>query len=111
MAAAVLDPSGHVVASGRMDGALAPILDFTIDKAYTSTMGNTSHAFAERMNSSVGLPMGAANRPRLCAWDGGVPIYEGSALIGALGVSGATGQEDIQTAAVAEVGLSTIFGQ
>ncbi len=103
VAAVVVDPSGHVVASGRMDGVPAPILDYACDKAFTAALGKSSRAFFERMSSSPELNMGMVNRPRLCAWDGGVPIHEEGVLIGALGVSGAAGSEDV---ACAEAALS-----
>ncbi len=101
VAVAVLDASGHVVASARMDGVPAPVLDFARDKAFTATLGNTSRAFFERMSSSPELAMGASNRPGLCAWDGGLPIMENGTLVGALGVSGAAGPDDIKCAEAA----------
>lgn len=106
VAAAVVDPWGSVVAAGRMDGVPAPILDYATDKAYTAALGKSSRAFAERMGSAPGLTMGLSNRPRLCAWDGGVPIREGGTLIGAIGVSGAAGHEDIACAEAALAALS-----
>lgn len=108
IAAVVLDPSGHMVASGRMDGVPAPVHDFAADKAFTAVLGTSSRGFFERMSSSPALAMGAGNRPRLCAWDGGVPIRSGDHLIGALGVSGAAGPDDVACAeaALAALGLS-----
>ena len=104
VAAVVVDPSGHVVASGRMDGAPHQILDFATDKAFTATLGKPSHAFGERMLSAPDIGIGLANRPRLCGWGGGVPIREDGALIGAIGVSGAESHEDIACAEAALAG-------
>ena len=95
VAAAVVDPSGNVVASGRLDGVPPTVLDFASDKAFTAALGNSTRAFFERMSSSPELHMGMINRPRLCAWDGGQPIVEDGALIGAIGVSGAAGPDDV----------------
>ncbi len=108
IAVVVLDPGGHVVASARMDGVAAPILDYAADKAFTATLGKATTDYFARMNSEPSLAMGAANRPRLCAWDGGLPIYEGSDLIGAIGVSGAAGEDDIACgeAACRSLGIS-----
>ena len=108
VAAVVLDPWGAVVASGRMDGVAAPILEIATDKAFTATLGKTTRGFYERMSSAPDLTLGLQNRPRLCAWEGGVPIRKGDALIGALGVSGAEGHEDVACAefALREVGLT-----
>lgn len=108
IAVAILDPWGAVVTSARMDGVAPPILEIATDKAYTATLGNTTRAFFERMSSSPDLTLGLQTRPRLCAWDGGVPILEAGVLIGAIGVSGAAGHEDVACAehALDAVGLS-----
>ncbi len=86
------------------------ILEFATDKAYTATLGKSSMAFSERMGSSPSLTMGLANRPRLCAWEGGEPIHEAGHLIGAIGVSGAAGHEDraCAEAALARYDLSAL---
>ncbi len=106
VAAVVVDPSGHVIAAGRMDGVPAPVFDYANDKAYTAgTLGKSTRAFFERMSSSPDLSMGMINRDRLCAWDGGLPIVEDGQLIGGLGVSGAQGHEDIACAEAALVAL------
>lgn len=105
VAAVAVDPWGAIIASGRMDGVPAPVHDFAADKAYTATLGKTSLAFAERMGSAKELELGLINRPHLCAWEGGVPVLIDGELVGALGVSGATGPED---AACAEAALDVL---
>ncbi len=105
VASAVVDPWGAIVASGRMDGVAAPILEFAADKAYTATLGKPTSTFAERMASSAGLTLGLQTRPRLCAWDGGVPIRWNGKMIGAMGVSGAAGPEDVECAEAALASL------
>lgn len=101
IAVAVLDPTGAIVASARMDGVSPTILEIATDKAFTATLGKSTRAFYERMSSSPDLAMGLQNRPRLCAWDGGLPIRQDGALIGAIGVSGAAGHEDVECAQAA----------
>lgn len=105
VAVAVVDPSGHLLASGRMDGAPPPILDFATDKAFTATLGKTSLAFGERMAELKSLELGLATRPRLLAWEGGVPVRKGGGLVGAIGVSGASGHEDAACAQAAITAL------
>ncbi len=109
VAGVVLDPWGAVVASGRMDGVSPAILDIAGDKAYTATMGKSTRAFFERMSSAPDLAMGLQNRNRFCAWEGGLPIRDKGHLIGAIGVSGAAGPEDVACAeaALAALGLSS----
>ncbi len=108
VAAVVVDPSGHMVAAGRMDGTPAAVADFALDKARTAVLGKTTRAFAERMLSAPALQLGLSNRPNLCAWDGGMPILEDGQLIGAIGVSGAAGPDDIlcAEAGVRSIGLT-----
>jgi len=98
IAVAVLDPTGAIVASARMDVVSPTILDIATDKAFTATLGKSTRAFYERMSSSPDLAMGLQTRPRLCAWDGGLPIRHNATLIGAIGVSGAAGHEDVECA-------------
>ena len=107
IAVVVVDPSGHILASGRMDGVPAPIHVFAADKAFTATLGKTSLAFGERMAELKSLELGLATRDRLLAWEGGVPVRENGTLIGAIGVSGAAGHEDAACAraAIAAIGL------
>lgn len=108
VAVVVQDPWGSTVASGRMDGVSPAILEIAGDKAYTATMGKSTKAFYERMSSSPDLSMGLQNRSRFCAWEGGLPIRSGAVLIGAIGVSGAAGPEDVACAeaALARAGLN-----
>ena len=104
VAVVVLDPDGHVVASARMNGVSPSILDFAADKGYTAALGKSSYAMYERMHSTSVLELGLVNRPRLCVWEGGLPIYEAqpddgkTVLIGAIGVSGAEGPDDVSCA-------------
>lgn len=101
VAVVVLDPWGAVVASGRMDGVSPIILEIATDKAFTATLGKSTKAFYERMSSSPDLTLGLQTRTRLCAWEGGLPIRHEGVLIGAIGVSGAAGHEDVACAEAA----------
>lgn len=105
VAVAVLDPWGAVVGSGRMDSVSPAILEIASDKAYTAAMGKTTKAFYERMSSSPDLTMGLQNRNRFCAWEGGLPLRLDGTLIGAIGVSGAAGPEDVACAEAAMTAL------
>ena len=109
VAVVVVDPWGATVASARMDGVSPTILEIAGDKAFTAAMGRSTLAFYERMSSSPELAMGLQNRKRFCAWEGAVPIRSNGKLVGAIGVSGATGPEDVSCAefALAEMGLAS----
>ena len=111
VAVAVVDAAGSLVAFGRMDGVNAITGDIALDKAFTAAaLRRTTKALADRMTSAPDLTMGMANRPRLMAWQGGVPIYEDGVVIGGIGVSGAAGHEDAECAdaALGAIGLSSV---
>lgn len=102
VAVVVVDTSGEVIASARMDGVSAQIMGFAADKAFTAaTMRRSTRDFAARMNSSDPLRMGLANRSRLLVWEGGLPILHEGVAVGGIGVSGAEGHEDAECAVVA----------
>lgn len=106
VAVAVIDPSGAMISAGRMDGASPAVLDIATDKGFTSTLGRSTDAFGKRMISEAQMTLGASNRPRMVAWEGGLPIRADGILVGGIGVSGASGHED---AACARAALE-IFG-
>lgn len=97
LAFAVVDPAGHLVASARMDGApwIAP--DVALGKAWTAAAyGAPSAAQGEKMQSlhafsaSISVATGGRYTPQI----GGLPITDGGTVIGAIGASGGTGQQD-----------------
>ncbi len=109
VAVAVTDPHGGLVSFGRDDAAAPPIGGFALDKAYTAaTLRKPSAEFGAGMMKSATLSLGVGTRERFLTWGGGVPVYEGGTVIGAIGVSGAKEPEDVQCAlaAITEAGLS-----
>ena len=110
VAVAITDPSGAPVVFRRMDGVSPVTGEIALDKAYTaSTLRRSTKALAERMTSSADMTMGMANRPRLMAWQGGLPIVESGTFIGGMGISGAAGHEDAECGevALASLGLAS----
>lgn len=109
IAAAVVDSGGQIVASLRMDGAQLCAMPLAIDKAYTAVAcGLPTAAWAERTQPGKGdWGLSTTLGGRFIAFGGGVPLFDSSALVGGLGVSGAAAQDDVAvaTAAVARVGL------
>lgn len=103
---AVVDPWGGLVAFARMDGSPVTVAGFAQDKAYTAaTGGRTTRDFAARMTSRPHLLAGLSTRERLLAWPGGLPILHEGAVIGGLGVSGASDEDD---EALGAVGLAAL---
>lgn len=99
VAVAVVDPDGALVAFARADGGAATLGEFAIDKAYTAATARCStRDLFEVMDAAPALRLGFANRPRLMVWGGGVPISVDGEVIGAIGVSGGSEDDDIACA-------------
>lgn len=101
----VVDDGGHLLVASRQDGACKACAGIAEGKAITSAlyyaptrvMANLS--FGENRDGvDAGLP-GAAFVPGIVAFAGGLPIIAGDGtVIGGIGVSGASEDEDEQCA-------------
>lgn len=112
MAVAVMDPGGHLVALSRMDGA--PWITATVaqGKAWTSAAYGTPSAAQKEKMAALPNFAGALSTVTHGAYTpqtGAVPVYRDGALLGAVGASGGTGEQDeaVATAAVQAVGATT----
>ncbi len=96
---AVADAGGNLVAHVRMDGAWIGSIDISIKKAFTARV-RYCH---ERPSQSGGQFLGihASNDGRVMIFAGGVPLKRDGKIVGAVGVSGGSGEQDH---AVAEAG-------
>jgi uncharacterized protein GlcG (DUF336 family) len=97
LAFAVVDAGGHLVALHRMDGApwIAP--EVAIGKAWTAAAyGAPSAAQGEKMRDlhAFSAAISAATGGRFTPQIGGLPIMDGESVVGAMGASGGTGQQD-----------------
>jgi glc operon protein GlcG len=103
---AVSDRAGHLVAYARMDGA--PLLSGEIaqDKAYTvAAFGLPTHEWFDLIKDELSLLHGIVKTDRLIVFGGGVPIHADGDLVGAVGVSGGSADQDRQ---IAEAGAAAI---
>ena len=100
---AVADAGGNLVAHVRMDGAWIGSIDISIKKAWTSRAFDiTTKDLAE--NSQSGdqfFGIHASHNGRVMIFAGGIPLKKGRKVVGAIGVSGGSGEQDH---AVAEAG-------
>lgn len=104
---AVTDPAGHLLAFARMDGA--PFLSTSIaqDKAWTVAAFNgvATHEFFGLIEGEPALREGIVHRDRLVVFGGGVAIRVDGALVGAVGVSGGSADQDRAIAEAAAAAL------
>ena len=101
---AVVDTNGELVQFARMEGAQIASGSISIGKARTAARyRRESRAFYNAFES--GHPYVATLDPGLVASPGGFPLVEGGKLIGAVGCSGGTGDQD---AAICKVGAEVV---
>jgi glc operon protein GlcG len=94
---AVVDAGGNLVALSRMDGAGIMTPEIARAKAYTAiAFKSHSKDMAERMKDrpAAGLGLTQASGNRVVLLPGGVLVKKGEEIIGAVGVSGASSDQD-----------------
>ncbi|MFF4858596.1 heme-binding protein [Streptomyces rubiginosohelvolus] len=99
---AVVDVGGNLVAHIRMGEAWIGSVDISISKAFTSRAFDISTADLAA-NAGPGeqfFGINASNNGRVMIFAGGVPLRHGGRIVGAVGVSGGSGEQD-QTVAEA----------
>jgi uncharacterized protein GlcG (DUF336 family) len=102
---AVLDESGLLKAFCRMDGAPLISIDVAQNKAYTALFGMPSQELYNFIKDDPALLAGVPHIPRIALFGGGLPIREGDRVVGGIGVSGGTVEQDI---ACAQAGLDAL---
>jgi len=112
MSFAVMDAGGHLLAFARMDGAPWVSVDVSLGKAWTSAAyGVPSAAQKDKMAPmpNFATAITTMTHGRFTPQTGAVPIYRDGALLGALGASGGTGEQDEEMCAraVSATGFST----
>ena len=95
---AVVDAGAHLKAFRRMDGAFAGAVDVSQRKARTAALfplpsGAFGQVIAEQQLTGMELSNGG-----LAAFHGGLPIVDGETLLGAIGVSGGSAEQDLDIA-------------
>jgi uncharacterized protein GlcG (DUF336 family) len=104
---AVADAGGNLVAHVRMDGAWLGSIDISINKAFTARAFDISTKDLAQHSQSGGQFFGihVSNHGRIMIFAGGIPLKSGGKVIGAIGVSGGSGDQDH---AVAEAGAAVV---
>ena len=104
VAIAVTDAAGNLKAFEHTDACPFLTADVAIDKAWTAAaFGLSTHTWASILTNPLVSQL--AHRPRLVAVGGGYPVIENGSVIGAIGVSGGTAEQDQQAA---EAALSSL---
>ena len=95
-AIAVCGPDGNPIAAHAMDGVFFISFDLALKKAYTAAAVHMSTMELSKISQPGETFYGLSGLQdgKMVVFGGGVPIFEDGRLIGALGVSGGTGEED-----------------
>ena len=98
---AVSDASGRPVAIHCMDGAYIGSYDVALNKTYTSVAFQMSTAKLAELAAPGGSLYGIqnTNEGKIVIFGGGEPLYVDDVLIGAIGVSGGTAEQDTRLGA------------
>ena len=106
---AVVDEAGDLLAFSRMDGARVRSIEIALTKAASAATSKrpTAQEGGGDPITSIRLAL-AARESRLTGIGGGVPIVVDGQVIGAIGVSSGTSDEDTQ---VANAGIAAFMGQ
>lgn len=100
---AIVDAAGNLVYFERGDGVQIPSVEIAIRKARCAAIyRRPTRAFQER--AAKGEPYVIA-LPDVIPFEGGVPLVIGGEVVGGIGVSGATAQQD---GMVAEAGAKAL---
>ena len=97
---AVVDPHGELIAFARMDDAPVSSIKIAMNKAYTAARERKSTEEIGRKARDVekGFDIAYFGDDRFVGWGGGVPVWRGGQVVGAIAVSGLPQVEDIRLA-------------
>lgn len=97
--ACVVDAGGHQIAFLRGDGAFLPSGKIARDKAYTAAgFGAPTGALYDALAREAPVLAGISAQPGVALFQGGLPIRANDELIGGIGVSGASAEQDEECA-------------
>ncbi|SFP60994.1 Uncharacterized conserved protein GlcG, DUF336 family [Bradyrhizobium sp. Ghvi] len=100
LAIAVTDEGGHLIAFERADATPFLAAEVAINKAWTAaSFGLDTMIWNQVVAQPATAPL--ANHPRVMPVGGGVPIVAGGRVVGGIGISGGTAQQDHDVAVAA----------
>lgn len=111
---AVVDDGGNLVAQQRMDNAMLISQFLSLNKAYTS-VATTMPTEELAKHTQPGGPFYGVHTCHaasdICIFGGGYPVQGANGIVGGIGVSGGSSEEDIAIAAAGrDVGANPVNG-
>ena len=107
---AVVDDGGNLISHIRMDGAWIGSINISINKAFTSRAFDIATKDLAKHSQPGGQFFGihTSNDGRIMIFAGGIPLKRNGRVVGAIGVSGGSGEQD---QVVAEAGEAAFAGE
>lgn len=104
---AVVDAGGDLILHVRMDGAWRGSVDIAINKAFTARAFDIPTAELAELAMPGGQFYGIqmSNNGKVMVFAGGAPVLADGVIVGAVGVSGGTGEQDTTVCEAATAGL------
>jgi len=103
---AVVDEGGNLLAFSRMDGARIGSIEIAITKARTAAIRLQRSEEVGGSDDHNKLRIALASQLNLTGMKGGIPILVDGQVVGAVGVSSGTPEQDVE---VGEAGVSALF--
>ena len=95
---AVLDSGGHLVMLQRLDGTQLGSIDAAKDKAYSAVLYRRPTKVFQDLVGQGGSNLRLLRLAGASPLEGGIPIVVDGKIVGAIGVSGVTSEQDAQIA-------------
>jgi uncharacterized protein GlcG (DUF336 family) len=110
LAACIVDPAGHVIASQRMDSAALGAMPLAVGKAYTAVLWAMRSGDLMETTQPGGADWGFnTTDERIVVYAGGVPLFVDGELVGGAGASGGTPEQDEACVRAAATSLGFAF--
>ncbi|MEZ5218566.1 MAG: heme-binding protein [Ilumatobacteraceae bacterium] len=104
----VVDDAGWPILTARMDGAPRLSARIAADKAFSvaSFNGVPTDRWWGMIEHDPALVHGITKTERLAIFGGGVPVIVDGAIVGAVGVSGGSAEQDVEVATAGAAALA-----
>lgn len=107
---AIVDAGGHLISFFRQDGAPIGTIELAINKAMTARLFDRSSADLASL-AQPGMPFFGIQQThagKVVVFGGGMPIIDNGAIVGAVGASAGTVEQDVEVAVAALSMLSRL---
>lgn len=97
---AIVDEGANLIAFHRMDNARIAGIEIAVNKAWTSVAMKmpTSNLAQAALPGSPSYGINTTNQGKIVILGGGIPLQKGERIVGGIGVSGGTSNQDVEVA-------------